>query len=77
MANTKITITADKARQILAAEKIDPAMARNVLNELTAASTDASPWWVVVLKTLAYLIGLLLAGYGTTAAACTMFPAWF
>ena len=30
------------------------------------------PWWVIVLKVLAYLIGLLLAGAATTscAAAC-------
>lgn len=33
---------------------------------------DNSPWWVVVLKVLAYAIGLLLAGYGTTAAAQTL-----
>ena len=30
------------------------------------------PWWVIVLKVLAYLIGLILAGAVTTscAAAC-------
>ena len=30
------------------------------------------PWWVIVLKVIAYLIGLLLAGAATTscAAAC-------
>ena len=27
------------------------------------------PWWVIALKTLAYLIGLLLAGIGTANAA--------
>lgn len=34
------------------------------------------PWWIIVLKVLAYLIGLLLGGAVTTscAAACvTMF----
>ena len=30
-------------------------------------------WLVVVLKVLAYLIGLLLAGYGTSAAAQSLF----
>lgn len=33
----------------------------------------SDPWWVIVLKVLAYLIGLLLAGAATTscaAAAC-------
>lgn len=27
------------------------------------------PWWVIVAKVLAYLCGLLLAGYGTASAA--------
>lgn len=27
------------------------------------------PWWVIALKVLAYLIGLLLAGAGTTSCA--------
>lgn len=30
---------------------------------------NTDPWWVIVLKTLAYLIGLLLAGIGTANAA--------
>ena len=31
-----------------------------------------NPWWVIILKCLAYAIGLILAGYGTTAAAATL-----
>lgn len=34
------------------------------------------PWWVIVLKVIAYLIGLILAGAATTscaAAACASF----
>lgn len=27
------------------------------------------PWFIIVLKVIAYLTGLLLAGYGTAAAA--------
>lgn len=27
------------------------------------------PWWVIVLKVVAYAIGLLLAGMGTASAA--------
>lgn len=42
------------------------------LAEANNAIKEAPPWWVIVLKTLAYLIGLLLAGYGTTAAAQTL-----
>lgn len=31
------------------------------------------PWWVIALKVVAYLIGLLLAGVGTTEAANIIF----
>lgn len=71
MADIKVTIK--QAREILAAERIDSAVANNVLRELENATSSASPWWVIALKTLAYLIGLLLAGYGTSAAAMTIF----
>lgn len=37
--------------------------------ETIADSKPADPWWVVALKVLAYLIGLLLAGVGTAEAA--------
>jgi len=29
----------------------------------------SDPWFIIVLKVVAYLVGLLLAGYGTAAAA--------
>lgn len=35
---------------------------------LAAAEEGGNKWWVVLLKVLAYAIGLILAGYGTTAA---------
>lgn len=41
-----------------------------------AGIRNNDPWWVIVLKVLAYLIGLLLAGAATTscaAAACATF----
>ena len=43
------------------------------LEEVNAALKDGigEPWWVILLKVLAYAIGLLLAGVGTTTA-CTM-----
>lgn len=28
-----------------------------------------SPWWLIAIKVVAYALGLILAGYGTTAAA--------
>lgn len=30
---------------------------------------DKDPWWVIVLKAIAYIIGLILGGMGTTTAA--------
>lgn len=33
---------------------------------------SSDPWWVIALKVLAYLIGLLLAGIGTVDAATLM-----
>ncbi len=32
----------------------------------------ADPWWVIVLKVTAYIIGLILAGMGTTTTAAAM-----
>lgn len=43
-----------------------------VINKALEEATDTPKWWVVLLKVLAYAIGLLLAGYGTTAAAQTI-----
>lgn len=33
---------------------------------------SSDPWWVIALKVLAYLIGLLLAGIGSVDAATLM-----
>ena len=58
----KIKLTKQQIEEIIA----DPEKAQ----EIGIKTTD--PWWVIVLKVLAYLIGLLLAGAATTscAAAC-------
>ena len=32
----------------------------------------SDPWWVIVLKVTAYLIGLILAGAATTTTASAM-----
>lgn len=39
-----------------------------------AEEVPSEQWWVIVLKVLAYLIGLLLAGVGTAEAATTLLP---
>ena len=33
-----------------------------------------TPWWVIALKVIAYAIGIILAGYGTAAAATVYLP---
>lgn len=55
----KIKLSAEQIKKILA----DPEAAHK------AKITVEDPWWVIVLKVVAYLIGLLLAGAGTASAA--------
>lgn len=45
-----------------------------VLDEIAKALTGetGTKWWFILLKVIAYAIGLILAGYGTTAAAATI-----
>ena len=69
--NKNMKIAISKVRALLDAESIDETAAREAFAVLESALINSTPWWVIVLKTLAYLIGLLLAGYGTSAAAQT------
>ena len=62
----KIKLSKEQVEEILA----NPEVAQEV------GIKTSDPWWVIVLKVLAYLIGLLLAGAATTscaAAATRMF----
>lgn len=36
---------------------------------MTNNSGKTDPWYVIALKAVAYIVGLLLAGIGTTASA--------
>lgn len=47
---------------------------QRTLADINSALEEESDnqWWVIALKILAYAIGLILAGYGTTAAAATL-----
>lgn len=36
------------------------------------SKNENSPWWVTLLKVVAYAIGLVLAGVGTTSTASAM-----
>jgi len=62
----KLKLTKKQIDEILS----DPEQAQ----EIGIKTND--PWWVIVLKLIAYLIGLILAGAATTscaAAACASF----
>ena len=58
----KIKLTKEQIEEILE----NPEVAQEV------GIKTSDPWWVIVLKVLAYLIGLLLAGAATTSCAATM-----
>ena len=58
-------IAADSTRIMSTAER------EQTLKDIQEAVEDTPKWWVVLLKVLAYAIGLILAGYGTTAVALT------
>lgn len=45
-------------------------LAQNPLTKVRVSD----PWWLIVLKIVATLIGLFLAGYSGSAAALTVFP---
>lgn len=55
----KVKLSQKQIEQILA----DPEAAR----QSKVKATD--PWWVIVLKVIAYVIGLVLAGAATTSCA--------
>ena len=58
----KIKLSKQQIESILA----DPDKAQE------AGVKSKDPWWVVVLKVLAYLIGLLLGGAVTTSCASAL-----
>ena len=58
----KIKLTKQQIENILA----DPEKAQD------AGLKTNDPWWVIVLKVLAYLIGLLLGGAVTTSCAAAV-----
>lgn len=65
----------EKAKKAVAnRDEMTPEAATDIVEEINDILDHAkgTPWWVIVLKAIAYIIGLVLAGYGTTAAAQTL-----
>lgn len=72
----QIKLSPDKARQSLSSLELSNLSDVDVdviISKLLAASPTAPPWWVILLKVVAYAIGLIVAGYSTTAAAMSLF----
>lgn len=61
----KVKLTKSQIEKILA----DPEAV------LKAGIKTNDPWWVIVLKVIAYAIGLILAGAATTSCAHAAFAA--
>lgn len=55
--------------------KLNEKVIKQLTNSDDKKVTIADPWWVILIKVIVYAAGLLLAGYGTTAAASTMLGA--
>lgn len=55
----RVKLTEEQVKKILE----DPAAARQ------SGVKVSDPWWVIVLKVIAYVIGLVLAGATTTSCA--------
>lgn len=58
----KIKLTDKQIQEVIE----DPVKARD------AGVKASDPWWVIALKVIAYLIGLVLAGAATTSCANAM-----
>lgn len=72
----QIKVSPEKARQTLTCldlSNLSEVEIEVIISKLLAASPAASPWWVILLKVIAYAIGLIVAGYSTTATAMTFF----
>lgn len=60
----KVKLTKEQVQQVVD----DPVAAES------AKIKVSDPWWVITLKVVAYLIGLLLAGSCTTLVASQIIP---
>lgn len=58
----------------LKAETSIPEVQIESLVDSISDENPGTPWWVIALKVIAYAIGIILAGYGTAAAATVYLP---
>lgn len=77
--NTKVTKAIGEAQRILRnpsayTNQAMQSTANKLESLISESEKDKEPWWVIALKVLAYAIGLILAGIGTTTTATILFP---
>lgn len=74
MKDKKFSITKSKLQDILGTEsEISHKELESIIERVESTSEPIPHWLVVTLKVLAYALGLILAGIGTTASAATLF----
>lgn len=61
------------AAQLLKSETATPQAKKDAAASLEKLQDELPSWLTIVLKTIAYLIGLLLAGAATSCAAQSLF----
>lgn len=59
--------------QLLTDTQLPQAKIESIIEKVAEENPD-TPWWIIVLKVIAYAIGIILAGYGTAAAATVCLP---
>lgn len=72
--NQKIKISRAHLLDILETEpELSKKEVEEILSRVDSSSDELPHWLVVTLKVIAYAIGIILAGYGSAAAASTLF----
>ncbi len=68
----KIDLKKDDLQKLMQVDSV-PAAVKAAISDALNAGTPIPAWLVTLLKVIAYAIGLVLAGIGTTATAATLF----
>lgn len=74
MKEKKISITEKQLQDILGTQAdLTQRELDDIMSRANSLSEPMPHWLIVTLKIIAYALGLVLAGYGTTASATTLF----
>ena len=73
MNKKKISCSTEQLREVLESRAEVTSNEVDTIIDSLLAVTPSSSWWIVLLKVIAYTIGLILAGIGTVSAQCLTF----